>query len=79
MATRYSNVKVIGNLGERSFGVELEGQSLMGIGLKEMKRGFGERKKKTKSVSAKSKELKGYLVGEIRQKKFVLFLLVSKK
>lgn len=40
MATRYSNVKVIGNLGERSFGVELEGQSLMGIGLKEMKRGF---------------------------------------
>lgn len=55
MATRYSNVKVIGNLGERSFGVEWEGQSLMGIGLKEMKRGFGERKKKQRVFLQRAK------------------------
>lgn len=53
MATRCSNVKVIDNLGERSFGVVLEGQSLMGIRLKEMRKEDLERERKNKECFCK--------------------------
>ena len=53
MATRCSNVKVIGNPGEGSFGAMLGGQRLMGIDLKEMRQEELERERKNKSLAAK--------------------------
>lgn len=73
MATRCSNVKVIGNLGEGSFGAMLGGQRLMGIDLKKMRRGTGERKKKQEFGCKESKELNGYLAREIRTRESLHF------
>ena len=46
-------MKVIGNLGERSFGAVSEGQSLMGIGLREMRKEELKRERKSKEFCCK--------------------------
>lgn len=80
MATRCSDIKFIGHLGERSSGAVLGGHCLMGIDVKEMRKEDLEREIKKTEFFCKEQRIEGIPGGGNKTRESLhLFLLMSEK